>query len=284
MSPDSQIRPPLSVYLAALVSRFTTICSIRVGSAQIEKGTPLERGEELVLPLVDERADRLDGLVEDAGRVEKFFLQANLAAGDPGDVEQVVDQADELPHLPFDDFLGEIDILGVVGHLEDGDGVADGGQRVPQLVGEHRQELVLSSVVLAQLFVEPAVFDSGRGHLRKLHDEGLVIGREFALDLVGELDEADAAAVLAQEGRPQPSVGGHCSGICVAIAPADPLWMQLELGSRQPEGAIAALEGGVNAQLLEIDPAVGQARCSTAVATAVMTIRFPSASDRLVTA
>ena len=31
------------------------------------------------------------------------------------------------------------------------DGVADGGQRVPQLVGEHRQELVLAAVGLLQL-------------------------------------------------------------------------------------------------------------------------------------
>ena len=31
------------------------------------------------------------------------------------------------------------------------DGVADGGERVPQLVGEHRQELVLAAVGLLQL-------------------------------------------------------------------------------------------------------------------------------------
>ena len=34
---------------------------------------------------------------------------------------------------------------------EELDGVADGGQRVPQLVGEHRQELVLAAVGLQPL-------------------------------------------------------------------------------------------------------------------------------------
>ena len=114
--------------------------------------------------------------VEDVGRVEELLLEANLAAGDPRDVEQVVDQADELPHLPLDDVLGEVDVLRVVGHLEDGDGVADGGERVPQLVGEHRQELVFSSVVLAELFIQPAVLDGAGRHLRELHDERLVVG------------------------------------------------------------------------------------------------------------
>ena len=40
----------------------------------------------------DERANRLDSLLENVGRVEKLFLQVDLAAGDPRDVEQVVDQ------------------------------------------------------------------------------------------------------------------------------------------------------------------------------------------------
>ena len=84
---------------------------MRVGSAQIGRCVSLERRDQLVLALFDERADRFDGLVEDVGRVQELLLQANLPAGDPRDVEQVVDQADELPHLAFDDVLGEVDIL-----------------------------------------------------------------------------------------------------------------------------------------------------------------------------
>ena len=83
--------------------------SRRVGPDR--QGILLERRDQLVLPLFDERADRFDGLVEDVGRVHKLLLQANLPAGDPRDVEQVVNQADELSHLSFDDVLGEVDIL-----------------------------------------------------------------------------------------------------------------------------------------------------------------------------
>ena len=177
-----------------------------------------------MLPLIDERADRFDGLLEDVGRVQKLFFQANLAARDPRDVEQVVNQADELPHLSLDDVLGEVDILGVVGHLEDGDGIADGGEGIAQLVGEHRQKLVLSSIVVAQLFVKPAVLDGTGGHLRELHEERLVLGGELALDLVQKLDEADTPAVLAEEGRSEPAVGG------LVLGELAPLRMLFELG------------------------------------------------------
>ena len=45
---------------------------------------------------------------------------------------------------------------------EDVQGVADRGERVAQLVRQHRQELVLQPVGLAQLGVEPGVFDGAR--------------------------------------------------------------------------------------------------------------------------
>ena len=48
-------------------------------------------------------------------------------------------------------------------HLQDLDGVADRGQRVAQLVGEHRQELVLAAVVLLDVAVEPGVVDGDGG-------------------------------------------------------------------------------------------------------------------------
>ena len=41
--------------------------------------------------------------------------------------------------------------LGSPGSLSELDGVADGGERVAQLVGEHGQELVLAAVGLRQL-------------------------------------------------------------------------------------------------------------------------------------
>ena len=64
---------------------------------------PLDRDAQGVPPLVDERPGRLDRLVEDRARVDEVLPEPDLAAGDPGDVEQVVDEPDELPDLPLDD-------------------------------------------------------------------------------------------------------------------------------------------------------------------------------------
>ena len=111
---------------------------------------PLDRDAEGVPPLVDERPGRLDRLVEDRARVHEVLPEPDLPARDARDVEQVVDEPDELPDLPLDDVAGPVAALLVGGHLEDGHGVVDRGERVAQLVGEHRQELVLVAVVLAE--------------------------------------------------------------------------------------------------------------------------------------
>ena len=50
--------PPDGVYLAALVSRFTRICSSRVGSASSRRSVGREREHQLVLPLARRAASR----------------------------------------------------------------------------------------------------------------------------------------------------------------------------------------------------------------------------------
>ena len=49
------------------------------------------------------------------------------------------------------------DVVRIVGDLQDADGVADGGQGVAQLVGEHGEELVLAPVVLAEGLLGPTL-------------------------------------------------------------------------------------------------------------------------------
>ena len=94
--------------------------------------------------------------------------QLDLVAGDPGEVEQVVQQPGLIPHLALDDltsFLHEASIAGGMGdHLHRGQ---DRRQRRPQLVGEHGEEVVLSSVLSLDLpthallaLVESGVLDS----------------------------------------------------------------------------------------------------------------------------
>ena len=79
-------------------------------------------------------------------------------------------------------------------------------KRVAKLMGEHRQELILPFVIFPKLFIQPAVLDCAGRHLRELHDEGLVVCCKLTLDFVQKLDDANAPAILAQQGRSQPSV------------------------------------------------------------------------------
>ncbi len=80
----------------------------------------------------------------------------NLASGDPRDVQKVVDQAGHVAHLTRGEVAGRFNRRGVgAGQANQLQGVADWGQGVAQLVGQHRQELVLAAVGLGK-FVGPA--------------------------------------------------------------------------------------------------------------------------------
>ena len=65
-----------------------------------------------MLPLLDERPDGLDGVVEDGGVASmSSFCEVDLAPGDAGDVEQVVDEAGEVLDLPVDDVPAPFEVL-----------------------------------------------------------------------------------------------------------------------------------------------------------------------------
>ena len=85
-----------------------------------------------------------------------LLAQLQLVAGDAGDVQQVVDQPGQVLDLPLDHVAAPAELRLVrpleAQHLH---GVADRGQRVPQFVGQRRQELVLAAVGLLQLVQQP---------------------------------------------------------------------------------------------------------------------------------
>ena len=92
----------------------------------------------------------MDELVE----LETLLLQANLVARDPGDVEQGVDQIRQLRGLAIDHSQGAAGLLPAGrGAVEDVEAILDGSERVAQLVGEHRQKLILAPIRLEQLCV-----------------------------------------------------------------------------------------------------------------------------------
>src|SRR5262249_19519618 len=136
-SAASQILPPEGVYLAALLRRLVITCSRRWGSAWGGAGAAGTGGGRRGRRVSHRGAARPGGVVEHRGELDPLAPQLNGAAADAGQVEQVVDQVGEPAHLPLDDLPrpppGALRGSGAAQHLG---GVAQGGERVAELVGE----------------------------------------------------------------------------------------------------------------------------------------------------
>ena len=90
-------------------------------------------------------------LLDDVGQEHARAAQLHLVPADAGDVEQVVDQPDHVPELPLHHGAGLGDGVGVAaGEPHDLQAVAERGERVAQLVGQQREELVLAPVGLPE--------------------------------------------------------------------------------------------------------------------------------------
>ena len=88
-----------------------------------------------------------DQLVE----VHPLLFKPDLAARDPRDVEEIVDQTGQVRNLALDHRFSTLHLLAIAANmLKDVQAVLDGRQRVAQLVGEHRQKLILARVRVAQ--------------------------------------------------------------------------------------------------------------------------------------
>ena len=95
-----------------------------------------------MLPLFDERPHGLDGVPEDGPRIDDFLAELNLALSDAGDVQEVLDEVGEVLDLPGGDVPAPFEVLPRARAGRERDGVPDGGQRVPQLVAQDREEVV----------------------------------------------------------------------------------------------------------------------------------------------
>jgi hypothetical protein len=68
-----------------------------------EPQAPVDQGDaQLVLPLLQERADGLDGSADDRREVDGFLPETDFSSGDAGDVQEVVNQSGEVLHLSED--------------------------------------------------------------------------------------------------------------------------------------------------------------------------------------
>jgi hypothetical protein len=121
---------------------------------------------ERVRTLLEERAGHLDGLGEHGRKLQWLLLEPHLAARDARDVEQVVDEPAEVPHLPLDHLV--LALIPSAAQLHELQGGEDGRQRVAQLMAEQGEELVLAAIGLARLAVEAGVLEGQRGAAAQL--------------------------------------------------------------------------------------------------------------------
>ena len=108
-------------------------------------------------------AARLHGQLDDAVELDRLFLEHDRSTGDPGNIEEVVDDPGHVLDLLGDD-VDRPTQIGAVRPFDahDLNGVADGRQRVPQLVGEHGEEMVLALIGVAKRFLHSlSVVDVG---------------------------------------------------------------------------------------------------------------------------
>ena len=116
---------------------------------------------QLVLLLVHDRPHSVGGAADDRQDIDVFLLEGDLIAVDARNIEQIVDEPREVLRLAVDDV--EQFLAGSIWrNAAEVDGVADGGERVAQLVGEHGQELVLLPDGVLDGVIQPRVVD-GRG-------------------------------------------------------------------------------------------------------------------------
>ena len=154
-SADSQICPPLSVYLAALVSRFVRICSSRTGSASAGK-----------VPVATETVS-LCWRASISGRADSMALWMTMPTSSRSlrsrILPRVIRETSNRSSISRDRCLTWRLITSMDQaiwsaasvRVANCDGAADRRQRVAQLVCQHGQELVLAAVGLGQL-LQPA--------------------------------------------------------------------------------------------------------------------------------
>ena len=103
--------------------------------------------------------------VDQGGDGDRLAAEDDLAAGDPGHVHEVVDQANELPRLPVDDLSRPGDLgVGGIGALQHLHRVGDRKERIAQFVRQHREELVLAAPLVRQRLLRALALLDVDGH------------------------------------------------------------------------------------------------------------------------
>ncbi len=225
--------------------------------------------------MVDQGAGRLDRPLHDTPHVQPRRMQADLPAGEAGDLQQVVDEVGQLPHLPLDDAAGLLlDQVLLPLEPEEMHGVEDGGQGVAELVREHCQELVLATMQVGQrrrlrpgLALHPAplrdVPDVALGHPPVAHR--VEVADELDLHLLPALGPQGEVLVADVALRQELPVGGQARLLVVEQADLPELLAQevLELVAEQPAHERVSLDDRPEGDVEDQDAVLGRLEQAT---------------------
>src|SRR5262245_27143459 len=108
----------------------------------------------MMLARVNQWAARLDCASDHGHQFETLLAKRNLVPCDSRDVKQVINQPGYVRYLALD-HVSELQELWLrrANPLDRSNGVRDRRERIPELVREHRQKLILAPIVLAQLLL-----------------------------------------------------------------------------------------------------------------------------------
>ena len=103
------------------------------------------------MSFINLRAHRVNRTLNHRAEPDRLKAQFDLALRDARDIEQVIDQSGHMADLPIEHLhRAPLRRFGLKGSGEQARGIAHRRQRVTQLMGQHRQELILAAVGLAK--------------------------------------------------------------------------------------------------------------------------------------
>ena len=162
----TEMLPPASVYLDALLIRLERICANRVGSASTIAGSGASvtsicwRAASMSGRVVSQRT------VDRCADVDALAHEAHPVLLDARNIEQIVEQTRQVRNLPVDHVARELRLLFARIRLaHDRDGAPDRVKRIPELVRKNGEEAILPRVDLGKLVV----------HVPRLVGHGLVL-------------------------------------------------------------------------------------------------------------
>lgn len=143
---STRIRPPGSVYLAALIRRSCTTCDRRVVSPLTAIPLRGTRTVKFVATLLQQRAGHLDRLRDDVAKLHVLTSELDSAPRNPRDIEQIVDESHQMAYLPIDHgalLSGRARTVAKRHQLERSE---NGRKRIPELVSQHGEEFILRAI------------------------------------------------------------------------------------------------------------------------------------------